>query len=101
MLHCNFRACASSSPTSALFCTAPAGLYQFITNFSNTVDNVSGPVAILAAGAEVARANTGGLYQFAALININLAVVNILPLPALDGEPDLLLRLGAVCWRLA
>ncbi|KAI3430446.1 hypothetical protein D9Q98_005041 [Chlorella vulgaris] len=65
--------------------TVVGGLYQFITNFSNTVDNVSGPVAILAAGAEVARANTGGLYQFAALININLAVVNILPLPALDG----------------
>lgn len=27
-----------------------------------------------------------GLYQFAALVNINLAIVNILPLPALDGE---------------
>ena len=30
-----------------------------------------------------------GLYQFAALVNINLAIVNILPLPALDGEPPL------------
>ena len=64
---------------------APAGLYLFVTNFSSTVENVSGPVAILAAGAEVARSSTSGLYQFAALININLAVVNILPLPALDG----------------
>jgi hypothetical protein len=36
-------------------------------------------------GAEVARSNSPGLFQFAALININLAVVNILPLPALDG----------------
>jgi membrane-associated protease RseP (regulator of RpoE activity) len=26
-----------------------------------------------------------GLFQFASVININLAVVNILPLPALDG----------------
>lgn len=62
-----------------------AGLYQFISNFSDTVGNVSGPVAILAVGAEVARSNSAGLYQFAALVNINLAVVNILPLPALDG----------------
>ena len=55
------------------------------TNFASTVENVSGPVAILAVGAEVARSNSPGLFQFAALININLAVVNILPLPALDG----------------
>lgn len=42
-------------------------------------------MAILAVGAEVARRDAAGLLQFAALININLAVVNILPLPALDG----------------
>lgn len=73
----------------------PAGLYQFATNFSSTVENVSGPVAILAVGAEVARSNAPGLYQFAALVNINLAVVNILPLPALDGAPPLALRVDA------
>ena len=57
------------------------GLSQFVTNFSETSKNVSGPVAILAAG----RNDANGLSQFAALINLNLAVVNILPLPALDG----------------
>ncbi|RYR69133.1 hypothetical protein Ahy_A03g015668 isoform B [Arachis hypogaea] len=46
---------------------------------------VSGPVAIIAVGAEVARSNIDGLYQFAAILNINLAVINLLPLPALDG----------------
>ena len=61
------------------------GLSQFVTNFSETSKNVSGPVASLAAGSEVARNDANGLYQFAALINLNLAVVNILPLPALDG----------------
>ncbi len=61
------------------------GLFQFVTNFSESSKNVSGPVAILAAGSEVARNDANGLYQFAALINLNLAVVNILPLPALDG----------------
>ena len=61
------------------------GLFQFVTNFAESSKNVSGPVAILAAGSEVARNDANGLYQFAALINLNLAVVNILPLPALDG----------------
>ncbi|KAI8103020.1 hypothetical protein M9434_005808 [Picochlorum sp. BPE23] len=61
------------------------GLWQFVTNFQETSKNVSGPVAILAVGSEVARTDINGLYQFAALINLNLAIVNILPLPALDG----------------
>ncbi|CAI0550682.1 unnamed protein product [Linum tenue] len=50
-----------------------------------TASKVSGPVAIIAVGAEVARSNVDGLYQFAALLNLNLAVINLLPLPALDG----------------
>ena len=37
-----------------------------------------------------------GLYSFIAIVNINLAVVNILPLPALDGGYLLLLVLEAL-----
>lgn len=36
-----------------------------------------------------------GLFQFCAIVNINLAVVNILPLPALDGGYLLLLAVEA------
>lgn len=61
------------------------GLRQTFLNFSQTASKVSGPVAIIAVGAEVARSNIDGLYQFAAILNINLAVINLLPLPALDG----------------
>lgn len=60
-------------------------LKQTFFNFSQTASKVSGPVAIIAVGAEVARSNIDGLYQFAAVLNINLAVINLLPLPALDG----------------
>ncbi|XP_062009451.1 probable membrane metalloprotease ARASP2, chloroplastic [Rosa rugosa] len=60
-------------------------LKQTVLNFSQTASKVSGPVAIIAVGAEVARSNLDGLYQFAALLNLNLAVINLLPLPALDG----------------
>ena len=70
----------------SLFGTVVGGLGQFVNNFKQTAERVSGPVAILAVGSEVARTDVSGLYQFAALININLAVVNLLPLPALDGK---------------
>lgn len=61
------------------------GLKQIFLNFGESADKFSGPIAIIAVGAEVAKSNINGLYQFAALLNINLAVLNILPLPALDG----------------
>lgn len=60
-------------------------LKQTFLNFSQTASKVSGPVAIIAVGAEVAKSNIDGLYQFAAILNLNLAVINLLPLPALDG----------------
>jgi membrane-associated protease RseP (regulator of RpoE activity) len=61
------------------------GFGQLISNFSETADQVSGPVAIVAIGADIARSDASNLFQFAALISINLAIINILPLPALDG----------------
>ncbi|CAH8264486.1 unnamed protein product [Arabidopsis lyrata] len=72
------------------------GLKQTFFNFSQTASKVAGPVAIIAVGAEVARSNIDGLYQFAALLNINLAVINLLPLPALDGGTLALILLEAV-----
>ncbi|AEC08692.1 chloroplastic membrane metallo proteases [Arabidopsis thaliana] len=63
---------------------------------TKTASKVAGPVAIIAVGAEVARSNIDGLYQFAALLNINLAVINLLPLPALDGGTLALILLEAV-----
>ncbi|MEC4983980.1 MAG: RIP metalloprotease RseP [Oscillatoria sp. PMC 1068.18] len=61
------------------------GFTQLISNFGETASQVAGPVKIVEIGATVARSNLAGLFQFAALISINLAIINILPLPALDG----------------
>jgi membrane-associated protease RseP (regulator of RpoE activity) len=61
------------------------GFGQLISNFSKTAEQVSGPVAIVATGAKIAQSDASSLFNFAALISINLAVINILPLPALDG----------------
>ena len=51
------------------------------TNFAGVSDSISGPVGVVAAGAEAAKQDPAGLFQFAAIINVNLAVINMLPLP--------------------
>ncbi|MEM7579723.1 MAG: RIP metalloprotease RseP [Mastigocoleus sp.] len=62
-----------------------SGLTQLVTNFGETAPQLSGPVNIVKAGANIAQNDSGSLLFFGALISINLAVINILPLPALDG----------------
>ncbi|MDF5716832.1 MAG: RIP metalloprotease RseP [Rhizonema sp. NSF051] len=61
------------------------GFGLLITNFQQTVGQVSGPVNIVKAGAKLAAADNTNLLFFAAVVSINLAIINILPLPALDG----------------
>jgi membrane-associated protease RseP (regulator of RpoE activity) len=61
------------------------GLSQLVTNFGETATQIAGPIKIVEIGSSIASNNAAGLLQFGALISINLAVMNILPLPALDG----------------
>lgn len=72
------------------------GFGQLISNFSETAEQLSGPVAIVAIGADIARSDATNLFQFAALISINLAFINILPLPALDGGQLAFLLIEAI-----
>jgi len=67
------------------FVLTAQGFGQLVSNFSQTADKVAGPVKIVEFGASIAHSDPGSLFQFAALISINLAIINILPLPALDG----------------
>jgi regulator of sigma E protease len=50
-----------------------------------TSPQVTGPVGIAQLTGEVAKAGISPLLEFAGFISINLAIINILPLPALDG----------------
>lgn len=61
------------------------GLQSIVTNFKSTSQNLSGPVGVVSMGADLARNDTGALLTFCAVISINLALINALPLPALDG----------------
>ncbi len=46
---------------------------------------LAGPVGIAQITVEVAKAGISPLLEFAAFLSINLAIVNLFPLPALDG----------------
>jgi membrane-associated protease RseP (regulator of RpoE activity) len=61
------------------------GFGKLVTNFGETASQVAGPIKIVEIGASIAQNDTASLFFFGALISINLAVINILPLPALDG----------------
>jgi len=50
-----------------------------------TVPEVGGPVAIFQLTGEANQAGPSYLLQFAAFLSLNLAIVNLFPLPALDG----------------
>jgi len=68
--------------------------YQTLVLFKNeiirwiigaTAPQVTGPVGIAELTGQVAQAGISPLIEFAAFISINLGIINILPLPALDG----------------
>ncbi|MBN1325658.1 RIP metalloprotease RseP [Candidatus Falkowbacteria bacterium] len=68
---------------------------EFIYAFYNIIKNllvgkplgvqVSGPVGIAVLTGQVARLGFVYILQFAALLSLNLAIINLLPFPALDG----------------
>ena len=70
---------------SSLLVKTIQGYKGLITNFSSTAQQLSGPVKIVEIGAQLSQQGGAGVLLFAALISINLAVLNSLPLPLLDG----------------
>lgn len=61
------------------------GLLKALFTGGPALEQVTGPVGIFAVASESARYGLQSLIQLIALISLNLAVLNILPFPALDG----------------
>jgi len=61
------------------------GLLRDLFTVQRVTVEFSGPVGIAIITAEVVRMGFRHLLQFTALLSVNLAVINILPFPALDG----------------
>ncbi len=65
-----------------------AGLWHFfygILTFSADLSQVSGPVGIAGAVGSASMQGFGDLLSIMAIISINLALINLIPVPALDG----------------
>ncbi|CAK6699576.1 RIP metalloprotease RseP [Synechococcus sp. CCY9201] len=75
------------------------GFVTLATHFGETAGQVSGPVKIVEMGASLAKQGGDSLFLFTALISINLAVLNALPLPLLDGGQFVLLLLEGLRGR--
>ena len=83
--------------SSSLFAAIPAAFVQLrdiLVLFRNAIGSMisgasgvglAGPVGIARITGEVASAGLAPLVTWTALLSINLAIVNILPIPALDG----------------
>lgn len=61
------------------------GLFGMVTG-AVTAKDIAGPVGITQMIGDAARGGAGYLLSFTAILGINLALVNILPVPALDGS---------------
>jgi membrane-associated protease RseP (regulator of RpoE activity) len=62
-----------------------SGFFSIVTNFREASTNMAGPVGVVAMGATLAASEKTALLTFCAVISLNLALINSLPLPALDG----------------
>ena len=61
-----------------------------------STDTLGGPIMIAQMAGDSAKAGVGSLIFFIALISINLAVINLLPIPVLDGGHLLFFLIEAI-----
>lgn len=93
------------APIDGFFITAEAtkqiaiGLYHFfagLLTFSADLSAVSGPVGIAGAVGDASASGIVPLLMLTAIISINLALVNLIPVPALDGGRLLFVLIEAI-----
>lgn len=75
-----------------------AGLLRDLFIKRQVAAEVSGPVGIAVLTGQMAKQGVWAILQFAALLSVNLAIINALPIPALDGG-RMIFVLAEVFWR--
>ncbi|MFQ6057368.1 MAG: RIP metalloprotease RseP [Anaerolineae bacterium] len=69
--------------TLTLLATMLVGLVQILRGMM--VPEVAGPIGIAQITGEIAKSGLVNLMEFIAVLSVNLAIINLLPFPALDG----------------
>jgi len=64
-----------------------------------STDTLGGPIMIAQMAGDSAKAGIGSLISFIALISVNLAIINLLPIPVLDGGHLLFFSIEAIKGR--
>ncbi len=75
------------------------GLYDFLSQAvvgKADFDQVSGPVGLVGHVGEAAKFGFANILSFTALISLNLAVINLIPFPALDGGRLLMVAIEGI-----
>lgn len=75
---------------------------EFLRIFSHPAEllkNVGGPVAVVKVGEAAAEQGWVMMMRFAGIISLNLAIFNLLPIPALDGGRLLMIGLERIIGR--
>ena len=62
-----------------------ATLFRDLFSGAGVSADLAGPVGIAVLTGQAAKLGVASLLQFTAILSVNLALINILPLPALDG----------------
>lgn len=75
------------------------GIFAGLFRGENVGADVTGPIGIAVLTTQVARLGISHLLQFAALLSINIAIINVLPIPALDGGRMLFLLIEKIRGR--
>lgn len=76
-----------------------AGLLRDAVLLEADLDSVAGPVGIVGMVGDAASIGVTSLLLFTAIISLNLAVINLLPFPALDGGRLVMVAIEAVMRR--
>ena len=86
------------------FVVVGQGLWTIIDGAAHGAPNlkdVTGPVGLVSVVGEASRSGIGYVLSLAAFISVNLAVINLIPIPALDGGRLVIVALEAIIRRPA
>lgn len=92
----------ATSQTIAMTKAIAIGLFEFFTDLPRgeaDLSQVSGPVGIVGYVGDAAKSGLVAILMFTAVISLNLAVINLLPIPALDGGRLLFVAIETVLRR--
>lgn len=73
------------------------GIWSMITGHTNA--ELAGPIGVAQMAGQVAESGFANLLQFTALLSLNLGVINLLPIPALEGGHLIVLIIEGITRR--